>query len=204
VSTSGDLVGKNPTRGQVPNQNPTSETPAKSGNYGILVGLVEFFSGVKTQGARTHTGSALSWSGSSEKPDHEIRPASEKPDHETTADVCYATVKVALDRIDALAAGQPAQIKRRLGDLVAEYVSVLARAAADSDSEVARCVALDLERDARDLIAGRGYDFEPPEAVCMVCNRECRWCATIAIVRCGACFPRAGARPANRLKRTDA
>jgi hypothetical protein len=159
VSTSDDRVGKNPTHGQVPNREPTSEIPAESTNYGALVGLVGFFSGAKTLGARTHTTSALRWSGSSEKLDHEIRPASEKPDHETGTDDCYATVKAVLDRVDELAAGQSAQIKRRLSHLVAEYVPVLASAAADGNSEVLRCAAVDLERKARDRIVGRGYDY---------------------------------------------
>jgi hypothetical protein len=200
VSTSANPVGKNPTRGLIPNQDPTSETPAKSGNYGALVGLVGFFSWAEAPGSQSHTDGAFSWSGSQKEPDHETRPRAQELDRNVSADGCSATVKAALDRVDLLATEQPDRIKGRLAYLVAEYVSLLARAETDGNSEVLRGATLDLERNARDLIAGRGYDYELAPTPCPVCKGECRWCTRIGIVRCGACFPDTVARPAKYVQ----
>ena len=54
--------------------------------------------------------------------------------------------------------------------------------------ESARYAELDRQRNERDRLAGRGYDYERPPEPCGVCHGKCKWCSTPGILICGACF----------------
>ena len=112
------------------------------------------------------------------------------------ADQAEELLRVTLTAIEVVVHHQSGAVLQRVADLIDEHGPVIDACFSHLDFESLRYALLDLERNARDAVTSRGDDNELAPAPCPVCNGACRWCATIGIVRCGACFPDAGARRA--------
>ena len=103
-------------------------------------------------------------------------------------------LKSTLDAIEARVGYQLEGVSDRTGALLAEFGPVIERLFLAQDLPSLRYCLVDLERNVHDAVTGRGYDNELAPAPCPVCKGECRWCITIGIIKCCACFPDAGAR----------
>lgn len=85
-------------------------------------------------------------------------------------------LKSTLDTIEAKASHQPEGVSDRTAALLAEFGPVIAGIFVARDLPSLRACLLDLERNASDVILGRGYDNAPAPVPCPICNGECRWC----------------------------
>jgi hypothetical protein len=115
--------------------------------------------------------------------DHQIdRPANNPHQPPTAAE---SLLRATLHHIEYTAATAPAKVCERIGDLVAQFGPIIAGLFLAQDLDALRCALLDLERNIRDVVAGRGCDNRP---ACAVCRGSCQWCNTLGIIRCGACL----------------